>query len=117
MHKTFTPNLTGVYRPGVGMTVTRANVAAFQKQMAEQNREAPNAHAIVMAFACHAEQVAGSFPNGPTYSRRLKRAHLALAALRERGGVQPSPQSQTPKAKPPAPRRKPAQIQKLKPKK
>lgn len=44
------PSTTGVYKPGVGITITRANIALAQQRRAAEGKEPLTPAGIVLAF-------------------------------------------------------------------
>lgn len=72
------PSTFGVYKPGIGWTITRANIDAYQQQLAEDKRPSASPAEVVLNFATDTDrggQEAGVvFRNSKLYKRRLARA-------------------------------------------
>lgn len=69
----------GVYSPGVGITITKANIADEQERRVEQKRSVATPHDIVVEFSTPCEQISAAkgdsyFTKTKLYQRRLGRA-------------------------------------------
>ncbi len=72
------PSTFAVYKPGIGITITRANIILLQQECAEAKQKAPSPRDVVMAFACTAEQNGKAFPESREFARRLYRAECLM---------------------------------------
>ncbi len=73
------PSTHGVYTPGIGITITKANIADEQARRIEANRQEAMPHDIVVEFATPCEQISAAkgdsyFTKSKLYQRRLARA-------------------------------------------
>ncbi len=69
----------GVYTPGIGITITKANIADEQARRVEQKRQEATPHDIVVEFATPCEQISAAKPMGESYFMRSKLYQRRLA--------------------------------------
>lgn len=72
------PSTTNVYIPGVGITITRANIELEQQRRYESNQKPATSEEIVMTFCTPAERVSKDFPTSKRYKKLVERAGSIL---------------------------------------
>lgn len=78
------PSTVGIYKPGVGMTITRANVKLYSEHAP------PTPDKIVMAFASPID------PESKHYKRLLRRAEQVCRPRGTTAPVNPMPENRKP---------------------
>jgi hypothetical protein len=59
----------GAYRPGVGYTITRANIEKARRECAKAGKDMPTAEEIVINFVCRGDKI----PPSPRHLARAQR--------------------------------------------
>jgi hypothetical protein len=75
------PFTTAVYKPGIGITITRANIDLLKQELKDDDKVPPTPHEVVMFFACQVEQAGSTFRDSKTYARRLARASRLMGVM------------------------------------
>ena len=80
------PSTHGVYIPGVGITITKANIRDELARRIYENRSTPSPEEIVMTFVTPAERESPAFHGSKRFAKLVSRTSHLMRSI-QRGGV------------------------------
>lgn len=75
----------GVYIPGTGITITRANIRDEQQRRAYENQSAATPEQIVLSFATYTEQHSKTYQQSKRFAKLVSRASSIMRRMQRSG--------------------------------